>query len=70
MTKRQFTETERNSIELFLTESTHDNLNKLLGAHGGEHNSVDFKQEIGNKPSELAKDLIALGNSEGGLILF
>lgn len=52
-----------------LQEPTLDNFREFMQNQTGEHNSVDFKQEwIQN--DKLAKEILALANSGGGVIVF
>lgn len=59
----------KDNIYDLLQEPTLDRLREFLHSHTGEHNSIDFKQQwiTGDK---LAKLMLALANSQGGIILF
>lgn len=52
-----------------LQEPTLDKMREFLKGTTGEHNSIDFKQQwIEN--DKLAKMMLAIANSEGGIIVF
>ncbi|MDE6953339.1 MAG: ATP-binding protein [Erysipelotrichales bacterium] len=52
-----------------LREPTLEKLREFLHSQTGEHNSIDFKgQWIEN--AALAKEILALSNSQGGIIVF
>ncbi len=52
-----------------LQEPTLDKFRDFLHAETGEHNSIDFKKQwIEN--ATLAKEMLALANSKGGIIVF
>lgn len=52
-----------------LREPTLDRFREFLHAQTGEHNSIDFKKQWIEKAS-LAKEMLALSNSKGGVIVF
>lgn len=52
-----------------LQEPTLDSLREFLHAQMGEHNSIDFKGQWIEKAA-LAKEVLALANSQGGFIIF
>lgn len=52
-----------------LQEPTLDKFREFLHAQMGEHNSVDFKSQWIEK-ADLAKEMISLANSKGGIIVF
>lgn len=52
-----------------LQEPTLDRFREFLHAQMGEHNAIDFKKQwIEN--ADLAKEMLALANSKGGVIVF
>ncbi len=52
-----------------LREPTLEKLREFLHSQTGEHNSIDFKEQwIEN--ATLAKEILALSNSQGGIIVF
>lgn len=52
-----------------LREPSLEKMREFLHAQTGEHNSIDFKSQwIEN--ATLAKEMLALANSYGGIILF
>ncbi len=52
-----------------LQEPTLDKFRDFLKAQTGEHNSIDFKGEWIRK-GKLAKEILAIANSGGGIIVF
>lgn len=56
-------------IYKLLQEPTLDKFREFLRSHTGEHNSIDFKSQWIEGPA-LAKELLALANSQGGIIIF
>lgn len=52
-----------------LQEPTLDKFRDFLHAETGEHNSIDFKKQWIENAS-LAKEMLALANSKGGIIVF
>lgn len=52
-----------------LKEPTLDNFRKFFCSHTGEHNSIDFKAEW-IEDAKLAKEILAIANSHGGIIIF
>lgn len=52
-----------------LQEPTLDNFRDFLHNQTGEHNSIDFKEQWIEKAS-LAKEMLAIANSQGGVIVF
>lgn len=56
-------------VAKLLQEPTLDNFRIFLKAQTGEHNTIDFKaQWIENQ--KLAKEMLAIANSGGGIIIF
>lgn len=52
-----------------LQEPTLEKMREFLSSNTGEHNSIDFKQEW-IQGDKLAKMMIAIANSGGGIIVF
>ena len=52
-----------------LQEPTLDKFRDFLHAQTGEHNSIDFKKQW-IEGATLAKEMLALANSKGGIIVF
>lgn len=52
-----------------LTEPTLDHFREFMRNQTGEHNSIDFK-EIWIEKSKLAKEILAIANSGGGILVF
>lgn len=52
-----------------LQEPTLDKLRAFLHAQTGEHNAIDFKRQW-IEDAALAKEMLALANSQGGFIIF
>ena len=52
-----------------LQEPTLDKFREFLLTHTGEHNSIDFKKQW-IESDALAKEILALANSKGGIIVF
>ena len=52
-----------------LQEPTLDKFRDFLHAQTGEHNSIDFKKQW-IESATLAKEMLALANSKGGIIVF
>ena len=56
-------------VYALLQEPTLDKFREFLRSQTGEHNSIDFKKEwIEN--AELAKMMLAMANTQGGIIVF
>lgn len=59
----------KDQVYLLLQEPTLDKFREFLHAQMGEHNAIDFKSQwIEN--ATLAKEMLALANSQGGFIVF
>ena len=52
-----------------LQEPTLDNFRVFLHSQTGEHNTIDFKGQW-IEGAALAKEILALANSQGGIIVF
>lgn len=52
-----------------LREPTLDRFREFIKNHTGEHNSIDFKGQW-IEGSQLAKEMLAIANSGGGVIIF
>lgn len=52
-----------------LQEPTIENFRKFMETQTGEHNSIDFKEKWIEK-DKLAKELLSIANSSGGVIIF
>ena len=52
-----------------LQEPTLDNFRNFLKGQTGEHNSIDFKEKW-IEPTKLVKEMLAIANSGGGIIIF
>ena len=52
-----------------LQEPTLDKFREFLHSQTGEHNSIDFKSQW-IEDATLAKEMLALANSQGGIIVF
>lgn len=59
----------KDNVYRLLQEPTLDNFREFMQGQTGEHNSIDFKQEWIHK-GKLAKEMLALANSGGGVIVF
>ena len=59
----------KDTVYKLLQEPTLDKFREFLHSQTGEHNSIDFKKKwIEN--AELAKMMLAMANSQGGIIVF
>ena len=59
----------KDQVYKLLQEPTLDKFREFLHAQTGEHNAIDFKSQwIEN--AALAKEILALANSQGGFIVF
>lgn len=59
----------KDQVYTLLQEPTLDKFREFLHAQTGEHNAIDFKRQwIEN--AALAKEMLALANSQGGFIVF
>lgn len=59
----------KDQVYKLLQEPTLDKFREFLHAQTGEHNAIDFKEQwIEN--AALAKEMLALANSQGGFIVF
>lgn len=56
-------------VYAMLQEPTLDKFREFLHSQTGEHNSIDFKRQWIDGAS-LAKEVLALANSQGGIIVF
>lgn len=52
-----------------LQEPTLDRFREFIKNHTGEHNSIDFKKQW-IEGNQLAKEMLAIANSGGGVIIF
>lgn len=52
-----------------LQEPTLDNFRDFMKGQTGEHNSIDFKEKW-IESAKLVKEMLAIGNSGGGIIVF
>lgn len=52
-----------------LQEPTLDNFRNFLKGQTGEHNSIDFKEKW-IEPTKLVKEMLAIANSGGGIMIF
>lgn len=59
----------KDTVYNLLQEPTLDKFREFLHSQTGEHNSIDFKKEWIEK-AELAKMMLAMANSQGGIIVF
>ena len=59
----------KDNIYKLLQEPTLERMREFLSSNTGEHNSIDFKQEW-IQGDKLAKMMLAIANSEGGIIVF
>lgn len=59
----------KDQVYSLLQEPTLDRFREFLHAQMGEHNAIDFKSQWIEK-SALAKEMLALANSQGGFIIF
>lgn len=59
----------KDQVYRLLQEPTLDKFRDFLHAQTGEHNAIDFKSEWIENAS-LAKEMLALANSQGGFIVF
>ncbi len=59
----------KDDFEFFFKEPTKDKLNKLLKTHTGESNNLEFKEKW-IETDKLAKIVISIINSGGGVIIF
>lgn len=59
----------KDQVYALLQEPTLDKFREFLHSQTGEHNAIDFKRQwIEN--ADLAKEMLALANSQGGFIVF
>ncbi len=59
----------KDNVYVLLQEPTLDNFREFLRTQLGEHNSIDFKGQW-IEDDRLAKLILALANSQGGIIVF
>lgn len=59
----------KDQVYSLLQEPTLDKFREFLHAQMGEHNSIDFKSQW-IEDAALAKEMLALANSQGGFIVF
>lgn len=59
----------KDTVYKLLQEPTLDNFREFLHSQTGEHNAIDFKGQW-IEGAALAKELLALANSGGGIIIF
>lgn len=59
----------KDQVYKLLQEPTLDKFREFLHAQMGEHNAIDFKSQWIEKAA-LAKEMLALANSQGGVIIF
>lgn len=59
----------KDEVYHLLQEPTLDRFREFLHAQMGEHNAIDFKSQWIEKAA-LAKEILALANSQGGFIIF
>lgn len=59
----------KDTVYDLLQEPTLDKFREFLHAQTGEHNSIDFKSQW-IEGASLAKEILALANSQGGIIIF
>lgn len=59
----------KDQVYTLLQEPTLDKFREFLHAQMGEHNAIDFKSQWIEKAA-LAKEILALANSQGGFIVF
>ena len=59
----------KNQVYTLLISPTQDSFRKFMRTQTGEHNSLDYKSEW-LRDSKLAKEMIAIANSGGGIIIF
>ena len=65
----EFPKQMRDVVYKLLQEPTLDKFREFLHAQTGEHNSIDFKSQW-IEDSALAKEMLSLANSQGGIIVF
>lgn len=59
----------KDQVYKLLQEPTLDKFREFLRAQTGEHNAIDFKSQWVENAA-LAKEMLALANSQGGFIVF
>lgn len=59
----------KDQVYVLLQEPTLDKFREFLHAQMGEHNAIDFKSQW-IEDAALAKEMLALANSQGGFIIF
>lgn len=59
----------KDQVYALLQEPTLDKFREFLHAQMGEHNTIDFKSQW-IEGAALAKEMLALANSQGGFIIF
>ncbi len=59
----------KDQVYILLQEPTLDKFREFLHAQMGEHNAIDFKRQW-IEDAVLAKEILALANSQGGFIVF
>lgn len=67
--KLEFPKQMKDVVYALLQEPTLEKFREFLHSQLGEHNSIDFKGQWIEGPS-LAKEILALANSQGGIIIF
>lgn len=51
-------------------EASEEDIQRLIDNHQTESIILEFKQELGKDTKEIAKDISAMANSEGGIIIY
>lgn len=64
-----FQQSRKEDMSEFFREPNREKLRDVLRSYDGEYDSLDFKQEWIDQ-AKLAKHVLAIGNSGGGLIVF
>lgn len=64
-----FQQSRKEEMSEFFREPNREKLREILRGYDGEYDNLDFKQEWIDQ-AKLAKHVLALGNSGGGLIVF
>lgn len=59
----------KDMVYRLLQEPTLDNFRNFIKGQTGEHNSIDFKEKW-IESAKLVKEMLAIGNSGGGIIVF
>lgn len=60
----------KEAFATFFESPSRDGLRKLLLDNTGEYNDLDFKRDLYQNVRDLVPDILAMANTEGGVIVF